>query len=173
MYTSYGTSSQSLTEPLTHPSHLDLPSTAASTQGPPVLDGLRVLVVACDAEFRKITADRLARHGAQVITVGTPDEALDALRRAQPDILIHSVESSDEDPFALMLRVRMLEMELGKPIPAVALTAHPSPRESRRAFTAGYKIYMPRTASMKDLTTTLAILAGRTGYFRKLRAQCA
>jgi CheY-like chemotaxis protein len=56
-----------------------------------------------------------------------------------------------------------MEGQLGKQIPAVALTAYARTEDRIRALNAGFQIHVPKPVEPTELTTVVATLAGRTG----------
>jgi PAS domain S-box-containing protein len=89
----------------------------------PALDGLRVVVVDDCADTVELIAFILEQCKAQVRTATSVEEAIKAIAQLKPDILISDIGMPDEDGYSLIHQVRTLEVEQGKPILAVALTA--------------------------------------------------
>jgi PAS domain S-box-containing protein len=139
------------------PSHLLTP---ASTHP---LDGLRVLVVDDEADARELLVAILAEDGAEVIAVASAAEAIDALQRLQPNILVSDIGMPGEDGYTLMRKVRALDAEQGGQIPAVALTAYARASDRTEALNAGFQLHVPKPVNAAELALALAKLAGRTG----------
>ena len=59
----------------------------------------------------------LARSGGRVTTAGSVAEALQAVRKVAPDVLVSDIEMPNEDGYALIERVRK---EHGGAIPALS-----------------------------------------------------
>ena len=123
------------------------------------LDGLRVLVVDDEADARELVATMLSSAGASVATAGSTDEALAALDREVPDVLVSDVGMPGEDGHALLRRVRA-SRRLCR-VPAVALTAYAGADDARRAVLAGFHTHMPKPAEPAMLTAVVASLAGK------------
>ena len=88
------------------------------------LAGVRVLVVEDQEDTRDLLAAALGHSGAEVEPAGSAREALSALRRRPPDVLVCDIAMPGEDGYALLARVRALAAEEGGLVPAVALTAY-------------------------------------------------
>ena len=71
-------------------------------------------------------------------------EALAALRRHRPDVLVCDIGMPGEDGYALLSRVRALAAEEGGLVPAVALTAYARADDRRRALAAGYQVHLAK-----------------------------
>jgi CheY-like chemotaxis protein len=60
-----------------------------------------------------------------------------------------------------MRRVRRLEADRGRGVPAIALTAYASPEDRRRALQAGFDVHLAKPVEPVDLAMVVATLAGR------------
>jgi len=74
----------------------------------------------------------LQNRGAEVITALSAADALKALERSRPDVLISDIAMPDQDGYELIEEVRQRGPERGGDIPAAALTATPG---SKIAYT--------------------------------------
>jgi signal transduction histidine kinase/ActR/RegA family two-component response regulator len=128
---------------------------------PPELVGLRVLVVDDEADAREILAVVLRSCGSEVTTVSSASEALAALKRLKPDLLVSDIEMPDEDGYSLIANVRSLEQESGGQIPAIALTAHARVEDRMRALSAGYQMHIAKPVEPAELVVVIASLAIR------------
>ena len=90
------------------------------------LEGVRVLVVDDEPDARDLLSALLRRSRAEVEAVASAADALNAIRRARPDVLLSDIGMPDEDGYALIQKVRTLEEETGiGKIPDVALSGAP------------------------------------------------
>jgi signal transduction histidine kinase len=128
----------------------------------PVLEGLRVLVVDDEPDARDLLMIVLGECQADVTAVSTAAEALEAIARLKPDVLVSDIEMPGEDGYSLMRKVRALEPEQGGRIPAIALTAHARIEDRLRALSAGYKAHVAKPVEPAELVAVIASLAGRT-----------
>jgi signal transduction histidine kinase len=133
----------------------------SAAMAPPRLDGARVLVVDDEADTREVLTTILGGSGAEVTSVGSTGDALDALARARPDVLVSDIAMPDEDGYALIRQVRALEADGGGRIPAVALTAHARPEDRTQVMTAGYQVHLPKPVEPSTLVEAVARLLGR------------
>jgi signal transduction histidine kinase len=117
--------------------------------------GLSVLVVDDDADARETIAVVLGQRGARVETAGSVQEALAAIDRARPDVLLSDIGMPGEDGYALIRRVRALPPERGGCVPAAALTAYAGAADRARVLAAGFQ-----AARHAGLSLTVAHRAG-------------
>ncbi|WP_017719693.1 PAS domain S-box protein [Kamptonema formosum] len=135
------------------PSHSLTPSFSRS------LTGLRVLVVDDEPDIREVLTVVLEQYGAEVTAVGSAGEAIAALARKVPDVLVSDIGMPVEDGYTLIRKVRDLEIELGGEIPALALTAYAREEERRRAIAAGFHMHVPKPVESAKLAEAIASLA--------------
>ncbi|MEH2152299.1 PAS domain-containing hybrid sensor histidine kinase/response regulator [Nostoc sp.] len=123
-----------------------------------VLDGLQILVVDDNTDTRELIAFILKESGAQVTTVSSVGEALEALGRLKADVLVSDIGMPDEDGYSLIRKVRTQEEEQAKKILAVALTAFSRDEERRLALEAGFQVYVSKPIEPEELVTVVANL---------------
>jgi CheY-like chemotaxis protein len=63
----------------------------------------------------------------------------------------------------LIRRVRALEAETGRRIPALALTAYSGPEARGKALAAGFDLQVSKPVVPAELVAQAALLAGRRG----------
>jgi PAS domain S-box-containing protein len=140
-----------------------LPDESASTlrgrrpAQPVVLDGIRVLVVDDDADARELADHVLRERGAEVETAASVSEALDALRRSLPDVLVSDISMPDTDGYELIAQVRGSVEPLAG-LPAIALTAFARGEDQVRALAAGYDAHLSKPVDSRDLADVIATL---------------
>ena len=133
------------------------------------LDGARVLVVDDEADAREVLSVLLTGAGAEVRTSASAAEALDVLKRWQPDVLVADIAMPGEDGYELLSRVRDLAPRQGGETPALALTAYAHPEDRERALSAGFHDYIPKPFEPPSLVMAIARLA-RTRRATRRRA---
>jgi len=135
----------------------------ATTPPPPPrsLEGVRVLVVDDEHDAREVLGRSLRQWGADVTTVSSAQEAMEALRKARIDVLLSDIGMPGEDGYALIRRVRQLPDSEGGRIPAVALTAFARGEDRGRAISEGYQLHVPKPVEPTELATVVARLSGR------------
>lgn len=95
-----------------------------------------VLVVDDDPELRTIANLSLRNIGKwQVTLVASGQEAVDALSRQRPDLVLMDVNMPDLDGPATLLRLR--ESANGAGLPVVFMTANSEPAERERLLALG------------------------------------
>ncbi|MBD2096908.1 response regulator [Trichocoleus sp. FACHB-591] len=150
--------------------HLDrLRSTAGDEVGFPgtsVLSGLQVLVVDDEVDARRLVTAVLEQCGASVTSVASASEALEAIERLQPHVLLSDIGMPHEDGYALIRKVRELALEQGGTIPAIALTAYARLEDRIQALSAGFQMHIPKPIEPAELVAAVVNVAGRTGQIR-------
>ena len=124
----------------------------------PRLDRVRVLVVDDDAEARDAIRSVLQLSGADVIEVANAAEALAAMSRAVPDVLLSDIAMPGTDGYALLGQARTRLR--GAHVPAAALTAYAAPQDRTLALLSGYQVYLAKPFEAFELVALVAELAG-------------
>lgn len=136
---------------------------AGPKSNPVILKNLRILVVDDDAETREVLTVMLRQFGAEVITVASCQEAIEALTQLRPDVLLSDIALPDEDGYALIQKIRTLEPEQGGLTPAAALTAYAGIEAKTRALSAGFQVHVAKPVEAAHLVAVIADLCGRGG----------
>jgi len=131
---------------------------AVPLERPLWLNGLRVLVVDDDADTREWVSVVLQECGAQVLSAGSVDEGIEVLEQSKPDVLVSDIGMPGEDGYALIRRVRELELDTGERIPAVALTAYASVEDYKEALSAGFQLHVAKPVRTAELVAVVASL---------------
>jgi CheY-like chemotaxis protein len=126
------------------------------------LDGLRIVVVDDEPDARRLLAKVLGEAGATVVAAASAQEAIVALEKTRPNVLISDLAMPDEDGYDLIRKVRVRGFT-AQALPAVALTAFASKTHARSSLLAGYQVHLPKPVDMHDLLAVVATLTGRTG----------
>ncbi|MEP1080129.1 ATP-binding protein [Leptolyngbya sp. PL-A3] len=150
----------------TSPSYLEPTAEELSevvNQEVPSLTGLRILVVDDEVDSLDLMRYILEAVGADVVTVTSVREAIDALTESpdQYDVLLADIGMPDEDGLSLIRQVRAFDTEVGRQIPAAAITAYVSDRERQQAIEAGFQIHMAKPIDSTQLIWMVANLGGR------------
>jgi PAS domain S-box-containing protein len=127
--------------------------------GLPQLAGLRVLAVEDEPDARDLVRSVLETAGCVVTTAGSVLEALVAIEREVPDVLVSDIGLPGETGYDLMRRVRALPPERGGLIPAAAITAYARGEERLTALAAGFIIHVAKPVDPKELVMVVAALA--------------
>jgi two-component system, chemotaxis family, CheB/CheR fusion protein len=140
------------------PSERSMSEAAWSDIGRTALEGRRLLVVEDDADSREMLVSLFAQCGAEVSAAASAAEAMEALKRANPEIVVCDVGLPGEDGHELINRIRALEAESGGRIPALALTAYAGPEDRGKALAAGFDQHVPKPAAPAELVAKVALL---------------
>jgi PAS domain S-box-containing protein len=125
------------------------------------LSGLRVLVVDDEIDARMLLTAMLERCGAEVISMNSAQEGLEALETYRPDVLVADIGMPVEDGYALIRKVRALPHDKGGQTPALALTAYARTEDRVRALSEGYQLHLAKPVDRVELATVVASLANR------------
>ena len=101
-----------------------------------------MLVVDDELDARELIATVLGQCGAEVKTVASAGEALEAVEKLQPDVLVSDIGMPEEDGYSLIRKLRTNDGKLGKYIPAVALTAYAGAEARQKALSAGFQTHV-------------------------------
>jgi len=142
----------------------------------PSLAGIQVLVVDDEPDARELLTTVLEEEGAEVQAVASAQEALQVITQAptpqRPDVLISDIGMPEEDGYSLIRRLRLIELEQGGRIPAVALTAYARSEDRQQALLAGFQLHIPKPVQPAELVAAVASLAGRTGPVNHTPGPC-
>jgi PAS domain S-box-containing protein len=128
---------------------------------PPSIEGVRVLVVDDDADTRELLSTVLVRAGARVAAVPSAADALAAIERERPDVLLSDIEMPGQNGYELIRRLRERPAERGGRIAAAALTAYARPEDRLEALRAGFQFHMAKPVDPRELVMVVASLADR------------
>ncbi len=126
----------------------------------PNLAGVRVLVVDDEADTRELISFVLEEYGAKATAVASAREALLALEKFRPDVLVSDIGMPHEDGYSLIRQVRARESKQGKPIPAVALTAYAREEDCKNAIQSGFQRHIPKPVEPNELVVVVGELVG-------------
>jgi two-component system CheB/CheR fusion protein len=125
------------------------------------LTGVRILVVEDEPDSLEMLATVFGQCGAEVTTAASALQALAALERSTPDVLVCDIGLAGEDGHALIRRLRAVEAERGGRLPALALTAYAGAPDREKALAAGFDLQVAKPVLPAELVTQVARLTGR------------
>lgn len=134
---------------------------SAASQRKQMLSGLRVLLVDDDADTLQLMAAALTGRQANVTAVNSAEDAIRAIETTRPDVLISDIAMPEEDGYGLISRVRSLEDNDARAIPAVAITAYAKEEDRERVLSSGYQIYLAKPVELTELVSVVAKAARR------------
>jgi len=126
------------------------------------LEGVRVLLVDDHPAVRQVLTRVLEDWGAEVTAVPGVPEALEALGRERPNVVLSDIEMPGEDGYALIRKVRALPPDRGGHTPAAALTGLTTEDDRARVLEAGFQYHMTKPVDARrlvEIVTTLAASA--------------
>ena len=130
------------------------------------LDGVSVLVADDDLDARQLAGQALQAAGARAELASGGAEALLALNRRDYDVFVCDIAMPDIDGYALLRRIREIELTKGRFMPAVAVTAHAGSAEESRAHSAGYQGFVVKPYEFATLSNAVATVAGGRSRLR-------
>jgi PAS domain S-box-containing protein len=134
------------------------------------LNSVEVLVVDDDADTREFIEFLLEQAGAKVITAASVSEALTALMRSKPDVLLSDIGMPEMDGYMLIRKLRSLPPEQGGQIPAIAMTAYAGDANQQQVIQAGFQQHMAKPIEPEKLIQAISTLLGvAKGKHRFLR----
>jgi CheY-like chemotaxis protein len=104
-----------------------------------------------------LLATILESHGAIVKSVASVAEALDAISRRKPNILLADLQMPDEDGYALVekLRSREREAQLGR-LPVIAVTACVAKEDRQRTRACGFDGHVAKPFEAEEIVRVVA-----------------
>ncbi len=141
------------------PSVVEAPPPSTESTDAPTLDtvdasllsGVDVLVVDDDEDARVLLQMTLRRYGAEVIMAASAREALAAIDRALPDVVLSDIGMPHQDGYDLLRQLRARPAEQGGRIPAVAVTAYASAADRSSSQAAGYQAHVAKPYEPGDI----------------------
>lgn len=144
-------------EPVVEPRRTSVPPAER-----PDLSSIRVLVVDDDPDTLEYIEMALTMCGAEVVTAGSADDALERLDGGSFDVLVSDVAMPNVDGYELIERVRAREASRNNGwLPAAALTAYTRAEDRERALASGFQAHIGKPVDLEDLTGIVARLAAR------------
>lgn len=123
------------------------------------LDGVRVLLVEDDAMVREVMKRLLVGFGALVTAVAGVRDALEALPRTRPNVLVSDIDMPDEDGYALIRKIRALPTDRGGQTPAIGLTGWNPLEIGAHVLRAGFQYCLAKPVDARRLATVVALAA--------------
>jgi CheY-like chemotaxis protein len=112
---------------------------------------VRVLIVDDEEDARGLLSAILEECEAIVETAASVGQAIEAVRRSPPDLLISDIGMPDEDGYGLLRRLRADEDPKVNALPAVALTAYAGEEDRARSMAAGFQIHLAKPVDPEAL----------------------
>jgi signal transduction histidine kinase/ActR/RegA family two-component response regulator len=132
-----------------------------AVSAPRDLNGVRVVLVDDESDARDVVCRVLSRAGAATCAAASVREALAAITREPPDVIVSDIAMPDEDGYDLIRKLRELSPTHGGQIPALALTAYAREEDRLRCLTSGFQAHLPKPVDPRELVALVAHLAAR------------
>ena len=123
---------------------------------PPDLAGLKILAVDDEPDSRALLRMLFEACGADVHLCSSAADALEALDKFEPDVLVSDIGMPEEDGYSLIKRIREKEATTGKRLPAVALTAFARAEDRFQALQAGYNMHVAKPVEPAELALVVS-----------------
>jgi CheY-like chemotaxis protein len=108
------------------------------------LDGITIVAVDDNADARAFVDQVLRLHGAQVFSVETGAQAIEAVLRSHPDVVLCDLMMPEMDGYALLRRLRTLDDEAARNVPLVAMTALAGAENRLKTQQAGFQLHLDK-----------------------------
>jgi CheY-like chemotaxis protein len=140
----------------------DRPGPVAPGTGARVLERVRVLIVEDHADTRDALTVMLETCGAEVVAVGSSEEAWPLVAGgSRPDVLVSDIGLPRQDGHAFIRRIRAHESHnVARHMPALALTADTAPGDRARALLSGFDRHVCKPIAFEELVDTISSLVG-------------
>jgi PAS domain S-box-containing protein len=128
---------------------------------PTALADARVLIVDDDADTRDFLAYALRSVGVKVTVAASVADALAVLTTETCDLVVSDLSMPAEDGYALVQRLRALDVAAGRQRPVLALSAHARADDRDRAMETGFDAYLVKPVEAEDLVAAVSRLLRR------------
>lgn len=118
---------------------------------------IRVLLVEDDDDTRATCVAMLEEQGAEVRAASSVTQALAALERFTPQVIICDIAMPGEDGYSFIHKLR--SGGRARRIPAAALTALAGEEDRRRSLESGFQMHLAKPIGADRLVTAVATLA--------------
>jgi signal transduction histidine kinase/ActR/RegA family two-component response regulator len=126
-------------------------ATPALIRRTPVLGRMRVLVIDDDHRVLEALAVLLDRAGAEVETAESAAVGRARIERRAPEAVVCDIAMPGEDGYSFISRLRAS----GNDVVAIALTAHATEADARRALAAGFDCHLAKPIDIERLVANI------------------
>ncbi|OKH29001.1 hypothetical protein NIES2101_43535 [Calothrix sp. HK-06] len=132
-----------------------LPTVEAPDNSTKNLNGIRIFVVDDEQDSLELVAFVLEQAGAIITTFASGIEALQAISKMLPDLIVSDIGMPSMDGYMLIRQIRNMPLQNGGQIPAIALTAYAGEIDHKQALEAGFQHHICKPIEPHDLTQTV------------------
>ena len=126
------------------------------------LDNLKIVVVDDQEKVRSSVGHFLADKGAQVEACQNVDEALEAVPKVHPDLIISDIRMPEKDGFELLHAVRLLDDESTRKVPVIAMTAYEAETDEAITRPPMFDGFLPKPFTPTALMQVISDVLTRT-----------
>jgi signal transduction histidine kinase/CheY-like chemotaxis protein len=127
-----------------------------------LLDGIKVLVVDDEHDSRELLMMILTRCGSDVRCSDSAANAMLEFSDWTPDLLVSDIGMPNEDGYSFIRKVRNLDSNYARQIPAVALTAYATDEDRLQALSAGFQMHVPKPIEPESFVASIAAVMARS-----------
>ena len=125
------------------------------------LEGLHILLVMTDAtDFRDLLSTELEVTGKAQVTIMSVTAAIENLLKIRPDAIVVDLNEKDLSLSPLIRQIQLLEAELEKSIPTIALA---ETADRTLAFAQGFKLVFTKPVEPVEIAAAIASITNRLG----------
>jgi len=126
----------------------------------PTLNGVHVLAVDDEPDSLNLLRAVLEAAGATVTTSNSGPDALDAVRKVSPDVMVADIGMPVMDGLQLIRAVRQMDEPL-RNTPAAALTAYARSQDRITSLASGFQMHLVKPIDPVELIFAVSALAAR------------
>jgi DNA-binding response OmpR family regulator len=117
--------------------------------------GTTVLIVDDDPNLREMYRLRLAKRGYEVLVATGVDQAVEALRRRRPDVVVLDIAMPERDGLSALQEF----LDMDPSLPVIIHTAYPAYADNFLAWAA--EAYVVKTSDLRPLLEAIRKATGR------------
>jgi CheY-like chemotaxis protein len=118
------------------------------------------LLVDDDEDTLELLTQALMQREVKVTAVSTASEALEAIKSFKPDVVVSDIAMPGEDGYQLIRKIRAMDFDHRKPLPAVAITAYAKDEDRQKALSSGFQGYLAKPVELSEFITAVADALG-------------
>ena len=123
------------------------------------LDGIDAVAIDDNADALEIVSSALAAAGARVRAFASPQQAVDDIRRAAPQVVLCDLAMPAMDGFGVLAGIRALDAERGSTTPVLAVSAFASASDREKCLRAGFQDHVAKPYDTAELVRRVAAIA--------------
>jgi len=129
---------------------------SAPSSIPRRLVGRRIMIVDDERDIRELIGRILQRAGASVDKLATAEDAMEALERVTPDLVLSDLSLGHVDGFTFVRWIRSHHRRDLRALPVVAMTAHTFDDDPEALPSAGFQVHLVKPIHPHHLVDVVA-----------------